>query len=308
MRSEDKISSLYQNFLDYCEITKNHSQKTVENYHHYLTRFKDFLPEKTRAKDLKLEHINKFRLFLNRYKNEREENLGIKTQNYHLIAVRAFLKFLIKNDIDTLAPEKIELSKIPERTVEALDKEEIDRLFAEVDLAKKSGPRDFAILKTLYSTGLRVSELCSLDIEQVDLERQEFMVRGKGSKPRIVFLSDQAKNAIENYLSKRSDNLKPLFINSGKGIAKDDVLDDESRRLSRVSIEAIVRKYGKRAGIIKKVTPHILRHSYATNLLLNGADIRSVQELLGHSSITTTQVYTHLTNSKLKEVHKNFHK
>ncbi len=300
-----RISKHIKDFLEYCEITKNRSPKTIENYHHYLNRFLKFLGEDPDPKNLTLQKIHNYRLFLNRFVDEKNAALGIKTQNYHLIALRAFLKYLSKNDIETLAPEKIELSKIPERTVEALSREEIDRLFKAVDRTKKSAYRDVAILETLYSTGLRVSELANLNIDQVDLKRKEFMVRGKGSKPRIVFLSERAKNAIETYLKQRDDNLKPLFINNKK---TKDITDDDSRRLTTVSIQNIVRKYALKAGIIKKVTPHVLRHSYATELLINGADIRSVQSLLGHSSITTTQVYTHLTDKALREVHQKFHK
>jgi site-specific recombinase XerD len=206
-----------------------------------------------------------------------------------------------------LAPEKIELGKIPARTVEVLSREELDRMFKAVDHTKKNGARDIAILETLYSTGLRVSELAGLNCDQVDLKRREFMVRGKGKKPRIVFLSKKAAEIIESYIKQRSDNYKPLFINLRQG-AKEDVLNDEKRRLSTVSIENLVRKYALKAGIIKKVTPHTLRHSYATELLINGADIRSVQEMLGHSSITTTQIYTHLTNKKLREIHEKYHR
>ncbi len=245
---------------------------------------------------------------MNRFVDEKGNSLSVKTQNYHIIALRAFLKYLIKNDIKTLAPEKIELGKIPERTVEVLSFDELKRLFQAVDKTKKSGQRDIAILETLYSTGLRVSELVSLNRDQVDLKRREFMVRGKGRKPRIVFLSKKASAIIGDYLKKRDDNFKPLFINSIKGQKKEDILDEEHHRLSTVSIEKIVKKYALKAGIIKKVTPHTLRHSYATEMLINGADIRSVQEMLGHSSITTTQIYTHVTDKKLREVHEKFHR
>jgi site-specific recombinase XerD len=302
--SQYKISYHLRKFLEYCEVTKNQSAKTLENYRHYLKRFQDFLAQDISPREIDLTTIDKYRLYLNRFIDERGNQLGIKTQNYHVIALRAFLKYLTKNDVKTLAPEKVELSKIPKRSVEFLTREELDRLFNAVDLAKNAGRRDLAILETLYSTGLRVSELRSLNRDQVDLKRREFMVRGKGKKPRIVFLSKHAAELIKIYIALRDDNHKPLFINSRKG----DILDDEARRLSTVSIQAIVRKYSRKAGIIKKVTPHTLRHSYATELLMNGADIRSVQEMLGHSSITTTQIYTHITDKKLREVHEKFHK
>lgn len=299
------INEQIKNFLEYLEVTGNKSPKTLENYRHYLDRFKEFLAEDIDPKKIDIKKIQNYRLYLNRIKDGKGRTLGVKTQNYHVIALRAFFKYLAKNDISSIAPEKIELSKIPERTVEVLSREELDRLFKAVDLTKKSGQRDIAILETLYSTGLRVSELKSLNREQVDLRRREFMIRGKGRKPRIVFLSKKAAEIIEDYVKSRNDNFKPLFINA---IKNNDILGEEKRRLSTVSIENMVRKYALKAGIIKKVTPHTLRHSYATELLINGADIRSVQEMLGHSSITTTQIYTHLTNKKLREIHDKYHR
>ncbi len=300
-----KLSQHIQKFLEYCEITLNRSPKTLENYDHYLKRFQTFLNEDRNPEKITLDDIQNYRLFLNRYKDERNRTLSVKTQGYHIISLRAFLKYLIKNDIQTLAPEKIDLGKIPGRTVEFLTREELDRLFLAVDLTHKNGVRDIAILETLFSTGLRVSELKNLDRDQVDLERREFMVRGKGSKPRIVFLSTKAAERIRDYLKTREDNFNPLFVNNLKNA---DILQPEKRRLTTVSIQSLVRKYALKAGIIKKVTPHTLRHSYATELLINGADIRSVQEMLGHSSITTTQIYTHITDKKLREIHEKFHK
>jgi site-specific recombinase XerD len=298
-----KLSRHIRKFLEHLEVTKNSSPKTLENYTHYLKRFQEFLHKDPKPSELTLDQIHEYRLYLNRIINDQGKGLGIKTQNYHVIALRAFLKYLTRNDIPCLAPEKIELSKIPERTVEVLSREEIERIFAVIGKAKM-GRRDTAIIETLYSTGLRVSELTSLNINQVDLKRGEFMVRGKGDKPRVVFLSVRAIEAIEKYLALRDDNFKPLFINR----LKSDILEEEKRRLSNVSVQSIVRKYALKAGIIKKVTPHTLRHSYATELLNNGADIRSVQEMLGHSSITTTQIYTHVSNKKLKEIHQKFHR
>lgn len=299
-----KIADYIKQFLEYSEITQNRSGKTLENYRHYLKRFQDFLSEDMEPKALSLQRIHNYRLYLNRFLDEKGHRLGIKTQNYHVIALRAFLKYLIKNDVKTLAPEKIELGKIPKRTVEVLSREELDRLFKAVDQTRKNAGRDRAILETLYSTGLRVSELVSLNRDQVDLDRREFMVRGKGRKPRIVFLSPRAAEFIKNYLGERGDHFKPIFINC----LRSNILEEEKRRLSTVSVENLVRKYALKAGIIKKVTPHTLRHSYATELLINGADIRSVQEMLGHSSITTTQIYTHVTDKKLREIHEKFHR
>ncbi|MBI4975098.1 tyrosine-type recombinase/integrase [Candidatus Peregrinibacteria bacterium] len=303
-----KISDHATKFLEYLEITKNKSEKTLENYHHYLTRFSVFVGREISPEDITLDHVNNYRLHLNRITDEHGKTLSMKTQNYHLIALRTFLKYLVKHDVKTLAPEKVELSKIPARTVEALSRDEIDRIFKAVDLSKESGYRDIAILETLYSTGLRVSELKNLNRDQVDLERREFMVRGKGKKPRIIFLSERASERIKNYIKTREDNMNPLFINMSKSRKKENILEEENRRLTTVSIEKLVRKCSLKAGIIKKVTPHTLRHSYATELLVNGADIRSVQEMLGHSSITTTQIYTHLTNRKLKETYDKYHR
>lgn len=328
-----KLAEIITRFLEYAEIGKNQSKKTIENYHHYLGRFMEWMSGgkseegqlQASPKDITLDKIQAYRLYLNRLMDENgQQLLSTKTQNYHVIALRAFLKYCIKNDIDTLPPEKIDLSKIPERTVEYLTREELERLFEEVnkgfglgtgssDTARIQALRDMAIIETLYSTGLRVSELASLNRSQVDLVRREFMVRGKGRKPRIVFLSDRAVEAIKAYLKQRDDNFEPLFLNyrhaSGKkSQSAEDITKGEKRRLSTVMIEYLVRQYARRAGIIKKVTPHVLRHSFATELLINGADIRSVQEMLGHSSITTTQIYTHVTNKRLKEVHEKYHK
>jgi site-specific recombinase XerD len=301
------ISKLIREFLEHAEVGKNQALKTIENYQHYLDRFLKWYGDK-KPHQISLNDIHKYRLYLNRYQDDRGRTLGIKTQNYHIIALRAFLKYLTKNDIPTLPPEKIDLQKIPERTIEYLTREELERLFNTIDSGSLIGLRNRALLETLYSTGLRVSELVSLNKAQVDLKRKEFMVRGKGRKPRIVFLSDRAAEHIENYLKMRKDNFEPIFINHGRSRKGDDITLGEKKRLTTVSVENVVRQYALKAGIIKKVTPHIIRHSFATELLLNGADIRSVQEMLGHASITTTQIYTHVTNKRLREIHEKFHK
>jgi len=295
------IKDLIVDFLEHAEIAKNQSPKTIENYRHYLSRFLDFAGN-IKPDAITLQLVQKYQLHLNRL----EENLGKKTQNYHIIALRAFLKYLAKNDYRALSPEKIELSKIPERTVEFLSREELERLFNEVDLSTKKGLRDRAILETLYSTGLRVSELNSLNRQQVDLKRREFMVRGKGRKPRIVFISDRCAKWLKEYLKTRTDNFEPLFVNYGRTRSKDDIGKGEKRRLTPYTIQEMVRRTARYAGLVKRVTPHILRHSFATELLQNGADIRAVQEMLGHASITTTQIYTHVTNRRLKEIHKKY--
>lgn len=302
-----KVSILVQQFLEHCEIEKNQSLKTIDNYHRYLKRFLEFSGD-IEPKNIDLQLVQQYRLHLNREENEHGETLSKKTQNYHIIALRAFLKYLIKQDVETLAPEKVELAKIPERTVEFLSREEVAQLFQAIDKKNKNALRDLAILETLYSTGLRVSELAALNRNQVDLKRREFMVRGKGRKPRIVFLSKRAAERIEAYLKSRNDAFEPLFLNNGRSRSTMDITRGEQRRLTTVSIEALVRKYAMLTGITKKITPHTLRHSFATDLLQNGADIRAVQEMLGHASITTTQIYTHLTNQRLKEIHEKYHR
>lgn len=302
-----QLANLVQKFLEHCEIEKNQSRRTIRNYSHYLRRFSVFAGEVDVSK-IDLELVQQYRLHLNRFEDKRGRTLSRKTQNYHVIALRAFLKYLIKRDYDVLSPEKIDLAKIPERTVDFLDRDELERLFVSASENSKTGLRDRAILETLYSTGLRVSELAGLNRTQVDLARREFMVRGKGSKPRIVFLSDRATEHLVRYLHSRVDSFNPLFLSIGRSGKNPDITLGEKKRLTTVSIENIVRKAALHAGIMKKVTPHVLRHSMATSLLHEGADIRSVQELLGHASITTTQIYTHVTNKRLREVHDKYHR
>ncbi len=307
MESPKTIVDYITEFLEHAEIEKNQSMKTIVNYQHYLMRFVDFAGM-IRPEQITLQVIRKYRLYLNRINDKRAQPLGKKTQSYHIIALRAFLKYLLKMDIPTLSPEKIDVGKMPQRSVEFLQKDELDRLLATITTEKTSGLRDLAIVELLYSTGLRVSELVGLDRDKIDLVRKEFMVRGKGSKTRIVFISDQAKKVLENYLATRQDTWKPLFINYRHPRTTGSTALGENRRLTALSVQNMIRKYAEKAGIIKHVTPHTLRHSFATHLLQNGADIRSVQELLGHASITTTQVYTHLTNTRLREIHEKYHK
>ncbi len=304
------LSRAIQQFLEHCEIGKNQSKRTLISYQHYLGRFLEFASD-IELNKINLSLINKYRLYLNRFEFRLHETLSIKTQNYHLIALRAFLKFCAKNDWETLAPEKVDLAKIPERHVEFLSRDELERLFQTVDDGKLTGLRNRAILEMLYSTGLRISELTNLNRQNVDFEKGEFAVRGKGQKVRIVFLSERAKGWLKEYLDERDDNFDPLFLNHRRprNKKKDDLdLKGEHRRLTDYTIQEMVRTTAYKAGLTKHVTPHTLRHSFATELLLNGADIRSVQELLGHASITTTQIYTHITNKKLREVHQKFHK
>ncbi len=286
-------------FLEYLEIEKGRSIKTVENYDRYLTRFLTFAKG-----DISEKKVREFRLYLNR------EGLKLKTQNFYLIALRAYLKFLRKRDVKSLDPERIELAKVGARDLDLITALELERLMnGPVDaLASSSNQRDSlqalrdrAMLELFFSTGLRVSELCSLD-RDLDLSRDEFSIRGKGEKVRVVFLSSAAKKAIRAYLDKRGDIDEALFVQMGKNSkhAKD-------LRITSRSVERIVKHYAVKAGITRKVTPHVIRHSFATDLLENGADLRSVQALLGHQNIATTQVYTHVTDKHLREVHKKFH-
>ncbi len=322
---ENKTSSpLYRyigEFLEYCEIGKNQSRNTIAAYHRYLNKFLAFALASgiKDPKDVTLDAIKKYRLYLNRLADDKGNSLKLITQNYHLIALRAFLKYLAKQDVETLSPEKIELPKNPQRQVEFLENEELQRLFESASREKNEllRLRDLALLHTLFSTGLRVSEAAGLKKDSINLDRREFTVRGKGSKLRIVFLSDEAAESIKNYLKKRDDGGKALFIGHStvgqsveKQIASHGAASDKGAKIPGLTprqIQRIIKKYCRLAGIVKKVTPHTLRHSFATDLLQNGADIRSVQTLLGHASITTTQIYTHITNQGLRDIHKKFH-
>lgn len=292
-----------KHFLEYLEIERGRSSRTVRNYHFYISRFGDWAkwPE---PKKIDQELLRTFRLYLNRELLGRDEpSLKKSTQNYHLIALRSFLKFLARRDVKSMEPEKIELAKVGTRQVAFLEEDELGRIR---ECAGKSpghiGMRDAAIVELLFATGMRVSEMAALKIENVNLKRDEFTVKGKGSKHRVVFLSDEAKKAIKTYLDARFDTSPFLFVSHdrakrGRG----------SQPLSSRSIERVIERCARDAGVTKKVTPHTLRHTFATDLLRNGADIRSVQSMLGHESITTTQVYTHVTDRQLKQVHKKFH-
>lgn len=302
-----QLKDAIHDFLTHCEIGKYQSKKTIENYNHYLRRFSDFTKGTLPVEKINHTLVQRYRLHLHNLQNKNGDQIDIKTQQYHLIALRAFLKYLAKNDIPTMASEKIELPKVPQRQVEALSREELSDLFNVIDPTKRNGLRDLAMLHMLYSTGLRVSELSNLNRDQVNIKKSEFQVRGKGRKLRIVFLSSEAGEHLERYLDSRNDNWKPLFV-SNSNRSKSDIGEGENRRMQSQAIERIVRNLALQAGIVKKVTPHVLRHTFATELLRNGADIRSVQEMLGHASITTTQIYTHITNKRLKEVHEKFHK
>lgn len=303
-----------QQFLEHLEIEKNASKLTIRDYRHYLDVFsqwyspspqneKEDSPRK--IEDLNLDLVRKYRVFLANKVDEQGLTLKRVTQNYYIIALRSFLRYLIKNDVNTLEPSKIDLPKAESRSLKFLERDQVDQLVNAVDTSKEEGMRDRAILELLFSTGLRVSELVSLNRDQINLERREFGIIGKGRKQRIVFVSDRAAEWIERYLSSRLDAYKPMFIRySGPENGQDD---GEKMRLTPRSVERMVKKYVKAARLPVDASVHTLRHSFATDLLTNGADIRSVQEMLGHKNIATTQVYTHITNKQLKEVHEAFH-
>jgi len=291
-------------FLEYLELEQNRSQKTIQNYSHYLTRLADFAGD-IKISDIDTDLIRKWRLWLNRLGTNTSDELSKTTQNYHLIALRSFLKFCAKRDWNALPADKIELARTKRPQVTFLTPEEVERLVSQPKLDTLSGMRDRAILELLFSSGLRISELVSLDRDHVNLKRREFMVRGKGQKDRPVFISQEAADWIEKYQQMRQDNVKPLFIRYS-GNKKVD-LSGNYHRLTARSIQRMVARYARLAGITKHVSPHTLRHSFATDLLMNGADLRSVQAMLGHSNIATTQIYTHVTDPHLKQVHEKFH-
>ena len=299
------MSELIREYAEYLEIERGRSSKTSENYCRYLERFIEFAGD-TEVKDITSELIRKYRLWLNRQVTDSGSELALITQSYHLIALRGFLNYLSKRDIPSLAPNKIELPRTHRKQVTFLHVDEVDRLRDAVPVSDKlSDLRDRAIIELLFSSGLRVSELVNLDRGHINTKRREFMVRGKGQKDRPVFISNIAAEYIDTYLARREDTLAPLFLN----YSRNNIADTSGgfRRLSPRSIERLIAKYAKLAGITKHVSPHTMRHSFATDLLMNGADIRSVQTMLGHSSISTTQIYTHVTDAHLHDVYEKFH-
>ncbi|MDP3965142.1 MAG: tyrosine-type recombinase/integrase [bacterium] len=299
------LKQLIADFLDYLEIERNCSLATKRNYEFYLATFREFV-KVAKAEQITGELVRKYRLWLNRQSTVQGEALKKSTQNYYLIALRSFLKYCAKRDVTTLAPEKIELAKMPDREVTFMEGDDLERFLdapletPEADIIKK---RDKAIVETLYSTGLRVSELSSLTREMINFNKDEFTVRGKGSKLRLVFLSADAKKWLKQYLEVRQDISPALFVRHDRAAGK----NTDAEPLTPRSIQRLVQRYAKAAGITKRITPHVLRHSFATDLLTGGADIRSVQSMLGHASITTTQIYTHITDQKLKDVYHSFH-
>ncbi|MDP4000916.1 MAG: tyrosine-type recombinase/integrase [bacterium] len=319
-----KLEKYATQFLEYLEIERNRSQLTLRNYAHYLKRFIKFAKENDveNPKDIDQELIRTYRLFLNRLMDsdpastrslgEGNKTLKIVTQTYHLIALRSFFKYLARRDVKTLAPEKIELPKTPSRQVSFLENDDIEKLLEATSQEENplASLRDQAIIATLFSTGLRISELTSLKRDSINMKKNEFTVRGKGDKLRLVFLSEDAAEAIKKYLDTREDNSRALFIRHDAKESVEKQIESQDKKLPGLTartVQRIIKKYAKLAGITKKISPHTLRHSFATDLLTNGADLRAVQEMLGHSSISTTQIYTHITNRRLKDVYKTFH-
>lgn len=302
--STSEIERLKREFLEHTEIGRGRSIKTVENYDRYLSRFLEFAKVKS-PKQITDSLIREYRLWLNRQpasqKNKQQDTLKKRTQNYYMIALRAFLKYLASRGLDSLSPERIELAKVSERHLDLISLPELERLMRAPDTTTLQGLRDKAILELFFSTGLRVSELVSLP-RDLDIDADEFPIRGKGEKVRVVFVSPHARDAVKQYLKKRNDLEDAMFVNIVRDSSK-----TAPTRLTARSIERIVKRYAVKAGISKKVTPHVIRHSFATDLLSNGADLRSVQMLLGHANISTTQIYTHVTDKALRETHKKFH-
>lgn len=307
-----KVQELIRDFIESLEVEKGRSKKTAENYERYLVRFLEIAGEISgkdydlAPEDITQELLRKFRLKLNRLEDEKGEGLQAITQAYHLVALRGFLKYLAQRGIESLEPSLVELPHVVRKQVTFLQYDEIERLLAEIDTETETGLRDRAIIELLFSGGLRVSELVKLNRDSINLSRREFIVRGKGNKDRPIFISEAAADWVEQYLERRTDTLVPLFLNNSKNLQAVDT-NGNYRRLTTRSVERIVQKYAKLAGITKHVSPHTLRHSFATDLLMNGADLRSVQAMLGHSDISTTQIYTHVTDPHLKEVHERFH-
>lgn len=297
-------SDLLLDYIEHLEVEGGRSSKTAENYKLYLERFVEFTNDATVDK-ITTEVVRKYRLWLNRYKNFNDDELATITQSYHLIALRGFLNYLSNRDIASLSPEKIILPKVSRKQVTFLHYDEVERLLAQIPLDSETGLRDRAIIELLFSSGLRVSELVNLNRDHVNTKRREFMVRGKGQKDRPVFIGQAAADRVNEYLSARQDSLVPLFISYSKNVTPST--SGDYRRLTARSIQRLLAQYARLAGITKHVSPHTMRHSYATDLLMNGADIRSVQSMLGHSSISTTQVYTHVTDEHLREVYEKFH-
>ncbi len=306
--NQTEIGRKINEFLEYLQVERGSSPLTIRNYRHYLTRFENWMNEshiRENLADINPDVIRRFRVYLTNLPGEGGQTMKRRTQGYHAIAIRSFLKWLVKNDVAVMAPDKIDLPKVEERQVKFLTGEQVDRLLNAPLQDTIQGKRDKAILEVLFSTGLRVSELTKLDRDKINLETREFGVVGKGGKARVVFLSSRATDWLVKYLNSRNDHFKPLFIHhKGK---TDPTTPDEYMRLTPRSVQRMIKKYSHKMKMPLEVTPHVMRHSFATDLLNAGADIRSVQEMLGHKNISTTQIYTHVTNKQLREIHETFH-
>lgn len=309
MSSKTLPQPAFIKFLEHLEVERNVSQLTIRNYSHYLRRFLDWFDNEGH-KDLKeLDHevLRKYRVYLARIEDEQGQTLAKSTQSYHIIALRSFLKFLVKNDLPVMHPEKIDLPKADAKHMQFLNgQEHIENFLSQPDLSSKTGLRDKAMLEVLFSTGLRVSELVSLNRDQLNIESREFGVIGKGRRPRVVFLSDRAATWLVQWLNSREDNWRPVFIRFSRS-KPDPLADGEEMRLTTRSVQRVVDKYARKARLPIKISPHGIRHTFATDLLSNGAGLRDVQEMLGHKNIATTQIYTHVTQPKLKKTHGKFH-
>lgn len=304
-RSMHYVSELILDYVEHLEVEGGRSSKTAENYRHYLERFIEFAGTELTTEKISTELIRKYRLWLNRQEDQTGNTLATITQSYHLIALRGFLKYLSDRDIPSLSPDKIKLPKVTRKQVTFLHFEEIGRLLEQVSGDSETALRDRAIMLLLFSSGLRVSELVGLNRDHINTKRREFMVRGKGQKDRPIFISQAAADVVEAYLASRQDTLPALFLSYSRNVVPDT--SGDYRRLTPRSIQRMVEKYARLAGITKHVSPHTMRHSYATDLLMNGADLRAVQNMLGHSNISTTQVYTHVTDQHLRETYEKFH-
>ena len=302
------LPELVTEFLEHLEVERIFSQLTLRVYAHYLNRFTEWFHAQGHKDIRKLDQqlLKKYRVYLARYEDDLGRTLSLSTQSYHVIALRSWLKWMVKNDLEVLHPEKVDLPKPEPQSMKFLSTEDMERLLSQPQLSSKTGYRDKAILEVLFSTGLRVSELVSLNREQVDLKRREFGVIGKGKKPRVVFLSERATDWLGRWLDTRQDHWDPVFIRLAKEKDEEDP-QGESMRLTSRSVQRIVEKYVKKAHLPIKITPHGIRHSFATDLLINGAGLRDVQEMLGHKNIQTTQIYTHVTRLELKKIHDKFH-
>jgi site-specific recombinase XerD len=303
-----EIATKSSQFLEYLQVEKGASPLTIRNYRHYLSRFVTWLQKngiRQNLSDINQDVVRQYRVFLTSLKGEKTDMMARRTQGYHVIALRSFLKYLIKNDYDVMSPEKIDLPKLEDRQVKFLSGDQVDRLLNSPSLSTIQGKRDKAILEVLFSTGLRVSELCKLDIDKINFDSREFGIIGKGGHARVVFLSTRAADWLKKYLDERLDHYKPLFIrHKGK---LDASTPDEKTRLTCRSVQRMIHKYAHKIKLPMEVTPHTMRHSFASDLLMAGADLRSVQEMLGHKNISTTQIYTHVTNKHLQDIHAAFH-